>query len=121
MTRRGALQHCAARSLSRDSARPVPEIHADLRLPVSGQRTFSHWSGCCSLGAPMKLPSLIGWALLVAGCASQSARFAPAALPATAQATPCPNSVASVAPRIETSHVYLLSPGKDAVRIVVSR
>jgi hypothetical protein len=25
------------------------------------------------------------------------------------------------ATRVETSHVYLLSPGKDAVRIVVSR
>jgi hypothetical protein len=24
-------------------------------------------------------------------------------------------------PSVETSHVYLLSPGKDAVRIVVSR
>ncbi|HEY1534936.1 MAG TPA: hypothetical protein VGF76_13005 [Polyangiaceae bacterium] len=69
----------------------------------------------------MTFPSIMGWALLVAGCASQSARPALSALPTTAQATPCSNSAAPVAPRVETSHVYLLSPGKDAVRIVVSR
>ncbi len=60
---------------------------------------------------------------LILGCASyaerlpQAARSAPTV--AAARMTNCTSSPA-VGP-VETSHVYLLSPGKDAVRVVVSR
>jgi hypothetical protein len=74
----------------------------------------------------MRLSALIGWAFLVAGCASPSVRPALNAMPDAVGSVS--TSVAANAepegeatPSVETSHVYLLSPGKDAVRIVVSR
>jgi hypothetical protein len=61
--------------------------------------------------------------LLILGCAShaeqppQAARVAPAVVTERA-----PNAAPSPAVEpVETSHVYLLLPGKDAVRVVVSR
>jgi hypothetical protein len=69
----------------------------------------------------MKLSSSFvsfGCVILLAGCAAHAQ---PSAIDAgSAQRAPA-SSVDTSAADVELSHVYLLSPGQDAVRVVVSR
>jgi hypothetical protein len=79
------------------------------------------WSNCCVIAAPMRLFLIICGGPLIFGCASHAERpLQAAAITSAATAAPKAKPPAS-AETIETSHVYLLSPGKDAVRVVVSR